>query len=806
MSSPIRSDFREADMESSKRRRSSSPSEQAAKRQRQSFLSPTRASLSRHNPSILSRRLQEQQAQQSNIRLQRHGSLQPVSRPAADTAALTTRASQPEPNTSLLPNVGSRVSSPARSIGGGLAEPPQRSPVAFHQPLRRHPNDAIKKPFKGRTLRRSPPLGTRSPAPTAQPLPEEPPQDDASQEEEEVSPNEQMIMDLDRDPFQLPLSETMLQPQASAPYEPSGSAEDEPSDSGDTHSEARELLETLEEAAAREEPQPNEPVPPDDKNDKPEQDTDLPPTTAERGIPDPIVTAPPTGIHKVSPSKKWPNPMKPSPLRPPPLTSIDPNQRNSSKQKAGSATIPLKRKRDDPDPIRGVPPVDANEGAIRIRDKLKAQIGVVERDIQLAARSNSRIQAYQRGDRDFSSTEKAALFGLLKRWELPPEEQDDPEEKEKRQNAALQDVLKSVLGPVGVLPFKNSAMNIPPHSIKQGSTDTGRGSGTGELPTHLPVQMTEEEALPFLRAFTPLEFQSRITMLPQQHGRPLVQKHEMCVSSPDGLFSALVIMHVDTLVPAVSSLSVPLLEQSARAELGPFIASLTATQEGRERESTTARTTKTTTSVRNNVSVLGWAMGEWYRISVRRAKMWAALQRELGTAQKVIEAVDRLRRSGGKRRKKKEKKKGDDEAEGEDNEEDDYESSLRKNHVGNKHDILEHLGRRSMEFAVPLPRGGDEASLRLEWEIRFDWTGEARSKLGILVGMPGRWRHVDPSALPSSSPSSSFSSSPAPSNADAVAGLEEMFASFLDGEVDLPAAVRTVVALLGGDLRFGTDH
>jgi hypothetical protein len=28
--------------------------------------------------------------------------------------------------------------------------------------------------------------------------------------------------------------------------------------------------------------------------------------------------------------------------------------------------------------------------------------------------------------------------------------------------------------------------------------------------------------------------------------------------------------------------------------------------------------------------------------------------------------------------------------------------------------------------------------LRVQWRVGFDWTGEARSEIGVLVGVPGK--------------------------------------------------------------------
>ena len=45
-----------------------------------------------------------------------------------------------------------------------------------------------------------------------------------------------------------------------------------------------------------------------------------------------------------------------------------------------------------------------------------------------------------------------------------------------------------------------------------------------------------------------------------------------------------------------------------------------------------------------------------------------------------------------------------------------------------------------MDLEVPVLEGGEgaAAALRVQWRIVFDWTGEAKSEIGVLVGVPGK--------------------------------------------------------------------
>jgi hypothetical protein len=51
------------------------------------------------------------------------------------------------------------------------------------------------------------------------------------------------------------------------------------------------------------------------------------------------------------------------------------------------------------------------------------------------------------------------------------------------------------------------------------------------------------------------------------------------------------------------------------------------------------------------------------------------------------------------------------------------------------------MGRTRLDLEVPVLDGGghgDVSTLRVQWRILFDWTGEARSEIGVLVGVPGK--------------------------------------------------------------------
>ena len=49
------------------------------------------------------------------------------------------------------------------------------------------------------------------------------------------------------------------------------------------------------------------------------------------------------------------------------------------------------------------------------------------------------------------------------------------------------------------------------------------------------------------------------------------------------------------------------------------------------------------------------------------------------------------------------------------------------------------MGKQSYDVVIDTEQDtGPPAQLRLEWKIGFDWTGEAESKLAVLLGVPGK--------------------------------------------------------------------
>ncbi|KAK5662328.1 hypothetical protein OQA88_8234 [Cercophora sp. LCS_1] len=481
---------------------------------------------------------------------------------------------------------------------------------------------------------------------------------------------------------------------------------------------------------------------------------ELPPTPEH---PDPVVSTPPSGIHN-TPSRrprrskalaerlKSSSPLKvatttSSPSQrdaPPPVFKLPPKPskaraRSHSAESQGPTTAVL----------RGFEPDDPDAEKKKQRDALLAEIAELERDLRIASAENERLLSKTAPSRPRDANE---ILDLLQRHTLPPEKESE-----------TAPWLASALDPIAFLPFAKPTSR-PPILF----TDASKEDDQPAPISHHPLSMTAEEALPYLRAFTPLTFSSHIATLPLPEHAPdahLLQKHIISVgsSAPRGLFAARIEMTVDTRFMSITELEVPKIDPSAAAELAPFIDDVT---------------TSTSSGLGKNICVLAWAMGEWVRLATQRAKVWCVLESELGSGREAIrEMVERTR---ARRRRKKRRERGADE------ESSDEEESEKDGGKTGTVELLPFMGRTSMDFEVPVLVGGEDASsmLRVQWKIGFDWTGEGSSELRVLVGVPGKWYKHDERGR--------------------LSGISGLFDDLIRGGEDPLTAVRTVACLLAG--------
>ncbi|TPX10044.1 uncharacterized protein E0L32_001241 [Thyridium curvatum] len=491
---------------------------------------------------------------------------------------------------------------------------------------------------------------------------------------------------------------------------------------------------------------------------------ELPPTPEH---PDPEITTPPSGIHN-TPSKRPRRSMalnvpRSSPLKQPP-SKLRNVARRASPQ---SEPQPLRRRSarlngpqpPEPHPGRGVPPVEPDPKKRKIRDALLAEVAGLEADLALASAENERIANLRQVRAEISApTNRDEILGVLRRHVLSKKEQ-------KVQPPASTDWLRAALNPIAFLPFSKPSTSLPTlFPTEQDNKDDEK-----DPISHHPIPMTAEEELPYLQAFTPLSFKSTLAMLPSpadDPDAPPLQRHSIFVSSssPPGVFAARVDMTVNTKTHAITDLAVPKLDPAAMAELNPLV----------ERVLSSRRDFAPQSGLARNVSVLTWAMGEWLRVALRRARFWVLLGRELGTKEAFAETVARIRnRPKRKRRRKAADHDDDDDAdaagEGE-------QRQLDASAEVSTEDILPHLGRMSMDIDLP---NEEACAMRVQWRVEFDWSGDAQSKVGVLLGVPGKWHKAD--------------------DRGRLGRIPKIFNDLVQDEGDQIDAVRTVAALLAGD-------
>ncbi|PHH67525.1 hypothetical protein CDD80_767 [Ophiocordyceps camponoti-rufipedis] len=264
--------------------------------------------------------------------------------------------------------------------------------------------------------------------------------------------------------------------------------------------------------------------------------------------------------------------------------------------------------------------------------------------------------------------------------------------------------------------------------------------------------MTAEEERPYLELFSPFSVESTVAVLPTKAGRPLRQRRVVTLRYRDapGLFTASLEMTVNAMNLSITDLTVTSLEPSARFELQPFLDKICSGNCNR--------------TMQRNVGILSWAMAEWCRVALQRARLWSRLELKLGSPDKVLKSAAHMRE--GQQRQQPE-----DEAQDQ--------TSVKAEDRCDVADLIRYLGQQALDIRVPGGRvGGDECSLRLEWKIDFDWTGEAQSKVTTLVGVPGKWRVADGRGV--------------------LAKVPKLFKDLVDGGQDVDEAVGIMAALLAG--------
>ncbi|KAK3342679.1 hypothetical protein B0H65DRAFT_226392 [Neurospora tetraspora] len=561
---------------------------------------------------------------------------------------------------------------------------------------------------------------------------------------------------------------------------------------------------------------------------------DLPPTPEH---PDPVVSTPPSGIHN-TPSKRprrskalaetlrSSSPTKRAPIMSVKAAQLVPGKPSEKSAPTSTSEIPTESQEPTTAELRGLQPPDPDADKKRLRDSLLAEIAELERDLAVASKENERLrQAHISKQKPSAPPNAIEILDLLRRRVLPPKEQKDPDP-----SAAATSWLSSALHPIAFLPFSkppSTGDELP--SLFSTTTDDLDKTSSSEKPpiSHHPLPMTADEALPYLQVFTPLTFTSAIFPLPPSESessttspaadeRPLLQRHHITATTPSKSFTARLELTVNTSSTfSITNLSVPLIHPpTAAAELAPFIERIVSSQPTKEEELGLLNS-----ALHNNVSVLCWAMGEWLRVAKERARVWCVLEAELNSGKEAVRRMvsgwrergskmmrqKRRRRGMGNKKRKaptRRDKGGEDGEEGGSDEDDEHdedgegEEEEEEEQDGKKisdPELVPYMSRTSMDYDIPLllgsgpggaggvggPGSEEKSSLRVQWKIEFDWTGEARSDIRVFVALPGKWHKCDERGQ--------------------LAKIPALFDELIQGGEEPLSAVRTVAALLAGE-------
>ncbi|ODA80174.1 hypothetical protein RJ55_03132 [Drechmeria coniospora] len=472
--------------------------------------------------------------------------------------------------------------------------------------------------------------------------------------------------------------------------------------------------------------------PPTGVNIPPPPEPELPPA-----VPDVVSSTPPRGIHS-SPSRwrsrdrtKKSSPLKPAAERPVhPWTGKQSALAPRSLHQDANVHQSLPRMALDVNTsfARRIVAFDPDESKKQRKDELMAEIAKLKKDLETGKKENERIRLMQTSGRTVAPTDEDALLDLLQR---------SLDSGKPTAVAPSSQLAQAVLHPLGILPFGKPSFVT--------TAIEGEILDPDGLKSHHPVLMTADEELPYLQLFSPFSITSSLAVLPPLPNQPPRQRRLLTLRSRDmpGLFTAKLEMVINAINFSILELGVVSVEPSAKFELGPFIDTICSGKCNR--------------TMQQNVGILSWAMGEWCRVALQRARFWLQLEGRLGSEEQVriTTAETRTRLHHGAEAARKE-------------------SSA----PCTKADLIRLLGRQFYQVRVPAA-GTGSSSLRLEWKIGFDWTGEAKSTTAISVSVAGKWRQADQRGV--------------------LGRVPKLFGDLVEGGEDADVAVHKVIALLAGE-------
>lgn len=387
----------------------------------------------------------------------------------------------------------------------------------------------------------------------------------------------------------------------------------------------------------------------------------------------------------------------PSPLKQTLAESGDENQ-SASLPRKGKSPIRPNRPRQTPalaestNNIRRLPALDPHADKRKERDELRAELAKLKKDLEITARQNERLRAMQRTGRVVPLGEEKEIMGIITRYLVPSEADPGPTQSHL--------LMKAALNPMAIVPFgKPAASALPSEEDEVDISD---------IRSHHPVPMTAKEELPFLQLFSAFSATSSLIVLPRKADGPVKQLFSIQLRSRHcpGLFGAKLEATVDSASLSVLSLNIAALEPSAKPELGDFLERICTGDCNR--------------SMQRNVGIATWAMSEWLRVAEQRARLWVQLDEEFGTKDALLET------SANARSRKANREQDDPEDDRE------YESKPLP-----KSQLMRFMGQQSFDVRIPSEES-TPPSIRLGWKIEFDWSGEAKSNVSVMTGVPGK--------------------------------------------------------------------
>ncbi|CAO2648015.1 Nn.00g089370.m01.CDS01 [Neocucurbitaria sp. VM-36] len=232
------------------------------------------------------------------------------------------------------------------------------------------------------------------------------------------------------------------------------------------------------------------------------------------------------------------------------------------------------------------------------------------------------------------------------------------------------------------LPF--SAIAVPPPRSKPQKES---------IPSHRPIDLANP--LPYLEMFTSLKVSTQLSPARgkiSQSSKRVQQKHTIGITGPQKLLTTQVSVVIDTLANEINDMHVLRLSTWAERELGTFI-------RGKAKA--------------KDLGNACWAIDSYWGIAQKRAQYWHKLER----------AFTRLLPGQTS----------------EDTENAQPQAKPATSRMSRK-DLNRHLGRDTLVLQ------DKHVLLKINWQISFDWTGEAGSVISVEPALPQVWHEADTAA------------------------------------------------------------